>query len=328
VTEDKAGRRRWDGVVRLASPAALTYGSVFALVQLGLVVTYPGRPASALWAVLATACYLPLFLWHVRSAIAGIRPPAAVWTLAALAAIVGAAVPLAGSNWLPVFAVVAVSAMLILPWPWSLLTALGLTAAQAPLATLLHSPVPYAASYYVFALWWRTSALFIPLWLLSTLHRLAIAQDVLAEKAAMGERLRIDGEMRATVGPALETIAACGDAAADLAESHPLEAERHTRAAVEVSRRALADARRLLTGYRAPSLAAEVDAAAALLTAAGIETSIELADADRELVADPHLHSLLRQATAAALQNDEARSCVIRVTRDESSAQLDVRVEV
>ena len=65
----------------LAGPVGLIYGSVFALVQLGLVITYPGRPASALWAVLATACYLPLFLWHIRCAIAGIRPPAAVWTV-------------------------------------------------------------------------------------------------------------------------------------------------------------------------------------------------------------------------------------------------------
>jgi signal transduction histidine kinase len=218
--------------------------------------------------------------------------------------------------------------MLILPWPWSLLTVLALISAQAPLAASLHSPVPYAASYYVFTLWWRASVLFIPLWLLCTLRRLAVAQDVLAENAAMGERLRIDREMRATVGSALETIAACGDAAAGRAESDPLEAESHIRAAVEVSRRALVDTRRLLKGYRAPSLAAEVDAAAALLTAAGIQTSIEFGDVDRDLVADPHLHSLLRQATAAALQDDDVRSCVIRVSRRDSSAQLDLRVEV
>jgi signal transduction histidine kinase len=141
------------------------------------------------------------------------------------------------------------------------------------------------------------------------------------------ERLRIDREIRATVGSALETIAACGDAAAARAESDPPEATRQIRAAVEVSRRTSADARRLLSSYRTLSLAAEVDAAAALLTAAGIPTSIELADADRDLVADPQLHASLRQATAAALHDEEARSCVIRVTRRDSSTQLDVRVE-
>jgi signal transduction histidine kinase len=327
VVEGPENRERWAVVARLAGPAALVYSSVFALVQLGLVMTYPGRSTHALWAVLATACYLPLFLWQVRCAVAGIRSPAAVWMLAALTAVVGAAVPVAGSNWLPVFAVVAVSAMLVLPWPWSLLVTAALAVAQAPLAVLLDSPVPYAASYYVFALWWRASALFVPIWLLCTVRQLSAARNALAEKAVVDERLRIDREMRATVGSALETIAACGAAAADHAESDPPEAARHIHAAVEVSRRALADARRLLSSYRTPSLAAEVDAAAALLTAAGIQTSIELADADRDLVADPRLHSLLRQATAAALHDDEARSCVIRVTRRDSSAQLDVRVE-
>lgn len=299
---------------------ALAYSGLFALVQLGLVLTYPGRSERALWPVLATAAYLPLFLWQVHRAIAGVRPPAA-WTLAALAAIVGAALPVAGSNWLPVFAFVAVAAMLVLPWPWSLLVAVALAAAQAPLAVLLDSPVPAAASYYVFALWWRASALFVPIWLLRALRQLTAARDALAERAVLGERLRIDGEVRATVGSALDTIAARADAAAEHASVDAAEAARQLHAAVDVARRASADGRRLLSGYRAPSLAAEVDAAAALLTAAGIDTSVELPEPD--LLMDARLRAELRRATAAALHDDTARTCVIRVTR----AAVDVRIE-
>jgi len=326
AADRQLGRGCLAEIARLAVPAALAYSSVFAVVQLGLVLTYPGRSEHALWAVPVTACYLPLFLWFVRSAVIGVRPRAAVWTFVALAALVGAAVPLAGSNWLPVFAVVAVSAMLVLPWPWSLLVALVLAAAQAPLAVVLGSPVVDAPSYYVFALWWRASALFVPIWLLRALGQLPAARDVLAEQAVMDERLRIDREVRTTVGSALEAIAAIADAAAERVESDPAEAARATRTSVEVSRRALADARRLLRRYRSPSLDAEVAAAAALLTAAGIETEVEIAEADRELAADPQLRSALRQATAAALHDDEASRYVVRVTRD-GDAALTVCVE-
>jgi two-component system, NarL family, sensor histidine kinase DesK len=311
-----------------ASPIALVYSSAFAVVQLGLVLTYPGHTQLPWLAVLVTAAYLPLFLWQVHRAVIADRPPP-VWTLVVLAAIVAAALPVARGNWLPVFAVVAVSAMLVLPWPWSLLVVAALAAAQAPLAVLLDSPVPYAASYYVFALWWRASAIFVPIWLLRSLRQLSAARTALAEKAVVDERLRIDGEVRATVGSALEAIAVRADRAAEhVVSSDSPEAAQQIRAAVDVARRASADGRRLLRSYRAPSLAAEVDAAAALLTAAGIDTSIELADADRHVLADPQLRATLRQATARALHDEAARGCVIRVTRRAEPAGLDVRIEV
>jgi two-component system sensor histidine kinase DesK len=320
-------RARRADLVGLAGPAALAYGSVFALVQLGLVLTYPGRSAHAVWAVVATAGYLPLLLWQVHRAVAGACPPSA-WTVAGLAAIVAAAVPVAGSNWLPVFAVVAVSAMLVLPWPTSLLVAVALAAVPAPLAVLLDSPVPAAPSYYVFAVWWRASALFVPIWLLRGLRQLSAVSDALAEKAVVDERLRIDRNVQTTIGSALQTIAVQADLAAERAESDPAGAARHIGVAVDVARRASADGRRLLSRNRAPSLAAEVAAAAALLTAAGIRASVELGDADRDSPADPQLRAALQQAAAAALHDDTIRSCVIRVVRGDGPSGLDVRIDV
>ncbi|GAA0922382.1 hypothetical protein [Virgisporangium aurantiacum] len=317
----------WARIGRLAVPAVLVYCSTFALVQLGIVLTYPGRSEHAGWAVLATACYLPLFLWQVHAAVSGTRVPGGAWTVAGLAAIVGAGVPIAGSNWLPVFAVVAVSAMLVLPWPRSLVVALALVAAQAPLAVLLDSPVTAAPSYYVFALWWRASALFVPIWLLRALRQLSAAQDALAEKAVVDERLRVDGEVRTVVGSALETIAAQADAAAGLAASDRSATARHIRTSVLTSRQAGADVRRLLRSYRLHPLVSEVDAAAALLTAAGIPTSVEFADADRHLPADARLRSDLQRDVAAVLHDETVRSCVIRVGRDDEPARLSVHVE-
>jgi hypothetical protein len=204
-------REWWSGrAAGWATPAALAYGSVFPLLQLGLVADYPASDGDARWAALATAAYLPLHLHHVYWSVRGARPPAGLWTLAALAVVVAATVPVGGTHWLPVFAIVAVSALLVLPWPWSLAVAAGVTLGMAPLAVAVDSPIPSAPSYYVFSVWWRASALFVPLWLLGTVRQLEAARRALAEDAVVRERLRIDREVRRTVGAALGSIAAGG----------------------------------------------------------------------------------------------------------------------
>jgi two-component system, NarL family, sensor histidine kinase DesK len=317
-------------LARLATPAALIYGSVFSLVQLGLVVEYAGGGADeGRWALAATACYLPLHLHHVYWAARGERPPAGRWTLLALAAVVTAAVPLAGTNWLPVFAVVAAGAMLVLRWPWSLLAAAGVTVAQAPLAVAVNSPVTAAPAYYVHTVWWRASALFLPIWLLGAIRQLEATRRSLAEDAVVAERVRIDGDLRSTVGTALDSIAARGQQASALidggAGAEALAGE--VRQLADGSRRALSEARQLLTGYQQPSLADEVATAAWLLTAAGVDTRVELPpEGATAPTADPAVRAALRTATARVLHDDTARACVMRVTR--RNGQLDVEVDV
>jgi two-component system sensor histidine kinase DesK len=323
-------RERPSRLARLATPAALIYGSVFSLAQLGLIVEYPGGGSDeARWALVATALYLPLHLHHVLWATRGEPPPAGRWTLLALAAVVAGAVPLAGTNWLPVFAVVAAGAMLVLRWPWSLLTALTVVAAQAPLALAVDSPFPVAPLYYVHTVWWRASALFVPVWLLGAIRQLEATRRALAEDAVVAERVRIDGELRTTVGTALDAITARGRRATTLidggAGAGALAGE--VRELADGSRRALAEARQLLTGYQRPSLADEVGTAARLLTAAGVETRVELpTEGVPATAADPSVRAALRAATARVLHDDTAGACVMRVTRRDGRADVEVDV--
>jgi len=83
----------------------------------------------------------------------------------------------------------------------------------------------------------------------------------------------------------------------------------------------LVQAKKGTVGDRPVAITATGVTAAALLTAAGIDTSVELPEPD--LLMDARLRAELRRATAAALHDDTARTCVIRVTR----AAVDVRIE-
>jgi two-component system, NarL family, sensor histidine kinase DesK len=318
-------RGRSGRLARLATPGALVYSSAFSLVQLGLVLEYPGRPEDPMWAFAATACYLPLHLYHVYWAVRGERPPAGRWTLAALTMIVTAALPVSGHYWLPVYAVVAVSAVFVLSWPWSLLGAAVVVAAQAPLALAVDSPIEDAVSYFPFTVWWRATALFVPIWLLGAVRQLEETRRLLAEEAVARERLRLDDELRQTVGAALGSIAARGQRASTLPDGDPAVLASEVRELVDDSRCALAEARQLISSYQQPSLTAELEAAAALLTKAGIQTRIELPRHGLPETGDQAVRSVLRTAITEVLHGETARSCVISVTCQDGNAHVELR---
>jgi two-component system, NarL family, sensor histidine kinase DesK len=193
--------------------------------------------------------------------------------------------------------------------------------AQVPLAIALDGPLPDAAAYYVFTVWWRASALFVPIWLLGAVRQLQVTRRLLAADAVVRERVRLDDELRRTIGAALDSIVARGERA--VARTEPQASE--LRELVNDSRRAMAESRRIIGGYQRPTLAAELETAATLLTVAGIRTRIERPAEGLPDTADPAVRATLRTATAAVLHDDTARSCVIAVTWSDGSVHVELR---
>lgn len=321
----------WFGrLMRFATPGAMAYAAVFPLVQVGLIAESTelwrgGGYADGAWALLATACLLPLHLRHVQHAARGSRAPGGAVTLAALTLVVVAALPL-GDLWLPTFHVVAVSALLVLRPRWSLPVVAAVVAAQVPLALWLDSALPAAPSYYAVTVLWRSAAVFVPIWLVGAVRRLEEARRALADEAVVRERLRIDADLRETLGSALETIATQGQRATALVaagDGEPLEAE--LQALVAGARHTLARARQLMSGYQRASLSAELDSAATLLGAAGIETRVVLPTDGVPDPADQALRATLRADIARLLRDDTVGGCTITVTRRAGLVHVDVR---
>jgi len=207
--------------------------------------------------------------------------------------------------------------------PWSLLAVASLVAATAPLAAAF-GDADWAA-FYTVSVVWQGAVVFVLVWLVGAARRLEHARLLLAEQALAHERLRIDGELRRTLGTALEAIAARGQRASVLAAGDAPAVEGELRALVEGSRRALAQARRMIRGYQRPSLRAELDSAAALLTAAGISTRLELPQGELPDTVDDDARAALRTAVAALLRDDAARRCSIVVARQDGRVRLELR---
>jgi two-component system, NarL family, sensor histidine kinase DesK len=77
--------------------------------------------------------------------------------------------------------------------------------------------------------------------------------------------------------------------------------------------------------YRQVSLRSELQAAATLLAAAGIQSRIELPPGGQPEAVSEELRRQLRSELARLLREDSPGECVITVTRHDGQARLDVR---
>jgi two-component system, NarL family, sensor histidine kinase DesK len=318
-------------LARATPTGVAAYCMVFPVISVGvLAASNPGFTRAG-WAIASTCVFSPIYLRHVRYFIRGLRPPAAGWTLTVMTVVMFGTVPLAGGWWLPMFFALAVSLLTTLPWRWSLAGVTALALAQVPLALSFPAPefpvVASEPSYFVLDLLWRTAAVFVPVWLIRAVRQLDAARRELADAAVLRERLDVDTRLRGTVGAALGSIAARSQRAAALAQADPGSAGPQLTALIEISRGALAETRRLLSGLHQPSLRAELETAASLLTAAGIDTQLALPAADPPGHVSAAFRSQLRSATARLLRDESARTCALALTSAGGQARLDIRVD-
>ena len=328
---------RIDRIFRLALFAALGTSVLFAGLSLARRDLDP--PASGaghlLLATLVIVVYLPIHLQHLVHAARSARPPLAYPGLVVMAVVILGSLPTL--RWAAVggLGALIVSSIVVLPRPWSAVTALVVTAGSWPLAYLLGAPADMAAWTFV-SVAWRSAQMYVAVRLMSTARQLKDARQALAREAVADERSRVEGDLRLSLGAALASIVQRGEAAERLVDAgaaydHDLDEE--LRAVVAESRGTLAEARQLVRGYQQTTLADELESAATLLRAAGVDTRVVLAAAGLRAAtpgaalaaevgveaqgdaADRRVRQALRALTARLLADDGVRGCVVTLGR-------------
>ena len=107
------------------------------------------------------------------------------------------------------------------------------------------------------------------------IFKLKEAQAELARTAVAEERLRISRDLHDLLGHSLSVIALKSELAGRMIETDPQRAAREISELETVARRSLAEVRQAVTGYRQPSLAAELAAARRMLASAGIDCRVD-----------------------------------------------------
>jgi two-component system sensor histidine kinase DesK len=161
-------------------------------------------------------------------------------------------------------------------------------------------------------------------YLVSVNAELVEARDELARNAVAEERLRFARDLHDLLGHSLSLIALKSELAQRVSEADPVRA-RQEMADVEIAaRRALAEVRDAVSGYRQVSLAQALAEARSALSAAGIALR---APAPRETLpaaVDSVLGWVVREATTNVLRHSRARSVTVQVVHAADAVTLTV----
>jgi two-component system sensor histidine kinase DesK len=312
--------------IRLATIGVVAYAIYLSLNHLYRMAYEPIHSDASRYAlaVAVTLAYLPLEVWLVWSIARGERRSWHRWVLVAVAVAILSTVPMVGPDWVGWLEDLASMILLVLPLRWALTLYAAMIASTAPLTLALGAGRAWAI-YFTAGMMGICPSLAVPVWLLAAVRRLQTARLAVATEAVVHERLRIDAELSRSLGAALETIATRGDDARALAFVDPSASARRLGILVESARRTLADARGLVRRYRSASAVAQVEHAAQLLTAAGIQTRVVLPSPPPTGTLPDLAAGELRSGVGRLLTDTTTRRGVIELIRQEGSVRVDVR---
>jgi len=311
---------------RVLVPATVAMAAVCEpVICVGRVLDGPHRDTAVVVAVVAAACSVPLGLWLLLPAARGRRPRHAGWLIAAFAAVNLAAFAVIGAQWFGMGLLLAVMAIVYLPFRWSVPAVAVLAAAPAAMAVAGHDVV--LGRYFTQDIVYFAMLVGLMIWLARVAIRLRAGQRELADSAVIAERVRIDDELRLSLGVELERLIAAGERAALAATSDPGTAERELRALTEISRRALARTRRMVSQYQAITVRSELSTAMALLTAAGVGVRSDVPATVLGQPLDSRRLAGFRSGLTAVLHDESASGCVITADGSDGDLRLEIRRE-
>lgn len=137
----------------------------------------------------------------------------------------------------------------------------------------------------------------------------------LAAAAVGRERLRVSRDLHDLLGQSLSAVSLKGDLAVRLLPSDPAAARAEAHDLTSLARTALRDVRAVTHDEHAMSLGSEIDAAAALLAAAGVDSHVDVALSDLPSPSDVVLAWAVREGTTNLLRHSDAQTCRIRAGR-------------
>ncbi|MDX3099250.1 sensor histidine kinase [Nonomuraea angiospora] len=297
------------------------------------VLGMDGPPGNPVAATVGAAAAGAIQLRHSLAAARGERPAGWPWSLAALVLLADLPIWWLGSNW-EAFGIFALASMLtLLRGGWLPAAAatlqLAVNATREALTGLQDEGTVAQAAllgmYAVVATGLYAAALVGGARLVRLLNELDAARTELAATAVGEERIRVSRDLHDLLGQSLSAIALKGDLALRLLTRDVVAARAEIESLTGVARDALHDVRAITRDQHAVSLRTEIDGAAALLGAAGVDTRLDVADL-RSLPASAQsaLAWAVREGTTNLLRHSEAGSCTIALSRRHGRIRLEI----
>ncbi len=153
---------------------------------------------------------------------------------------------------------------------------------------------------------------------------LRLSQKEVEQLARVAERERIARDMHDILGHSLLLVILKSELAGKLVKSDPERAEAEIRAVEEHARRALAEVREAIGGYRERSLEAELEHARLVLLAACIELTTQVTLPALQPRAEAVLALVIREAITNVARHSQARHCRIQLEVVDNELLLEI----
>jgi two-component system sensor histidine kinase DesK len=154
--------------------------------------------------------------------------------------------------------------------------------------------------------------------------RLGLAHDQIEHLAKVAERERIARDLHDVLGHTLSVVVLKSELAGKLMGSDAERARREIGEVEQIARKALAEVREAIRGYRADGLSAEIARARRTLDAAGVSLECQAQGIRLEPAEESVLSLVLREAITNILRHAGATSCRLEVAADDRRTVLRV----
>jgi two-component system sensor histidine kinase DesK len=155
-------------------------------------------------------------------------------------------------------------------------------------------------------------------------QQLSQAREQIARLAVGEERLRFARDLHDLLGHSLSVIALKSELAGRLITTTPGLAAHEIEDIEKVARDALREVREAVTGYRQPTLAAELAGAQEALTAAGIDFHVDQDHAPLPPAAEAVLAWTVREGVTNVMRHSQAKRCSVRIINKDGQATIEI----
>jgi two-component system, NarL family, sensor histidine kinase DesK len=155
-------------------------------------------------------------------------------------------------------------------------------------------------------------------------QQLSQAREQIARLAVGEERLRFARDLHDLLGHSLSVIALKSELAGRLIKNTPGLAAHEIEDIEQVARDALREVREAVTGYRQPTLAAELAGAHEALTAAGIDYRVDQDHVPLPPAVEAVMAWTVREGVTNVMRHSQAKRCSVRITNRDGRATVEV----
>jgi two-component system sensor histidine kinase DesK len=231
------------------------------------------------------------------------------------------------SNWLIVLLYVSTSAAAVFGDRQKPKLGVLLIAAAIVATILIGAAKHYSAATYLahaFGLVLASALVLVVRQMSRLIYELSTTRRQLAESAVAEERLRFARDLHDLLGHTLSLIVVKAEVVRRLAERDPAAAAAQAADIEEVGRRALAEIREAVTGYREAGLTAELTRARSDLGAAGVEAFVRRTVDSLPSPTDALLAWVVREAVTNVIRHAGASECELALYTEKDVVTLTV----